>query len=215
MHESELFPVNMSIIMGQVEDYLQMPRRMRAIEAKTAAEDIVRDGSSVGTKRNFIGLLALLLHYFAGRELLIELGDLDVASDLENNIWGTAWFDPHDYLKQLAKVRFYIADSGTLRPLTIAELEPLTATVRKSHKELYVRYAQMSRKERAVCATKVYAWKLKSWARAAGAFEEIRWELSPRVLQMYDLVSDNDYALDLLGRVFVPPERESVFRPIE
>ena len=350
MHESELFPVNTSIIMGQVEDYLQMPQRLRAIEAKMAAEDIVRDGSYLGTKRNFIGLLALFLHYFAGRELLIELGDLDVASDLdehlaildfwrratislrtdgvltnldgdppnsskvidnatlvrisdemipvnaevlsatrhlsaqlmsycflencdsriaacdtgpyaigngqflalrelcldcgdfdwtdgvgdflphhnfvvaycfpesvdmENNIWGTAWFNPHDYLKQLVKVRFYVGDSGTLQPLTVAELQPLTAAVRKAHKELYVRYAQMSRKERAICATEVYAWKLKSWARAAGAFDEIKWDLSPRVLGMFDLVSDNDYALDLLGKVFVPRERESVFRPIE
>ena len=100
-------------------------------------------------------------------------------------------------------------------PITVAELEPLTAAVRKSHKELYVRYAQMSRKERAVCATKVYAWKLKSWAHAAGALDEIKWVLSPRVLAMHDLVADNDYALDLLGRVFVPPDRESVFRRIE
>jgi hypothetical protein len=73
----------------------------------------------------------------------------------------------------------------------------------------------MSRKDRALCATKMYAWKLKSWARAAGAFDEIDWGLSPRVLQMYDAISDNEYALDLLGNVFVPPNRPGVFRPIE
>jgi hypothetical protein len=327
-----------------------MPQRMRLIEDKMAAEAIVRNGICLGTKRNFIGLVALLLHYFAGRELFMELGDLDVASDLEdhltvldfwrratvsirtdgvltnpdanppnssrvvnketlrriaddlipvdgevlktsrdlsaqllsycflencdsriavcdtgpyplgdgtfvalrelcldsgdfdwtdgirdliphhnfviaycfdhsvdmeNNVWGTAWFEPHDYLKQLRKVRFYITDTGNLSPLTIAELHPLTIAVRKAHRELYVRYARMSRRDRALCATKMYAWKLKSWARAAGAFDEIDWELSPRVLQMYDAISDNEYALDLLGNVFVPPDRPGVFRPIE
>jgi hypothetical protein len=350
MHESELFPVNSYIILGNLEDYLQMPQRIRSIEDKMAAQDILQNSLFLGTKRNFISLMALFVHYFAGRELLIELKDIDVASDLddhltvldfwrratvamrtdgvltnidgnpadssrvvdaatlerisdelipvdsgvlkttrelsaqllsqcflencdsriavcdtgpyhlddgtfialrelcldsgdfewttgirdliphhnfvvaycfdrkikmENNIWGTAWFNPHDYLKHLKKVRFYIADSGSLQPLTIAELVPVTNAVKKAHRELYVRYAQMSRKERTFCATKLYAWKLKSWARAAGAIDEIDWDLSPRVMGMYEELSDNERALDLLGNVFVPPERDGVFRPIE
>jgi hypothetical protein len=83
---------------------------------------------------------------------------------------------------------------------------------------LYVRYPQMSRKERTFCATKLYAWRLKSWARAAGAIGEIDWDLSPRVMDIYDIyedISDNERALDLLGNVFVPPDRDGVFRPIE
>jgi hypothetical protein len=350
MFESELFPLNSYIIMGHLEDYLQMPGRIRAIEAARPAEDIIAARVPVGTKTNFINLAALLLHYFAGRELFIELGDIDTTSDLEDhltvldfwrratiamrtdgvlanthaspphssqvvdaamldrianelipvdsgilstarhlsaqlmaycflencdsrmavcdtgpyvlgdgrflvlremctdtgdfdwtegisellphhnfvvayafganvametNIWGTAWFTPHDYLKHLAKVRFYVADNGTLSPLTVAELRPLTAAIRKAHKQLYVRYAQMSRKERALCAAKMYAWKLKGWARAAGALDDITWDLSPRVLQLYERMSDNEYALRLLGDVFVPEERESVFRPLE
>jgi len=50
----------------------------------------------------------------------------------------------------------------------------------------------------------MYAGKLKGWARAAGVFDDIDWELSPRVLHMYDRLLDNDYALKLLGDVFVP-----------
>jgi hypothetical protein len=350
MFESELFPLNSYITMGHLEDYLQLPDRIRVINARKSAQDIVHSRLHIGSKINFICLAALLLHYLAGRELFIELGDIDQSSDLddhlvvldfwrratialrsdgvlanmdgsppdsarvidgptltrvandlipidsgvlstvrqvsaqlmaycflencdsrmavcdtgpyplpggqflclrelctdtgdfewtegirqmiphhnfviaycfgedvrmENNVWGTAWFTPHDYLRHLVKVRVYITDTGSLQPLTVAEMRPLTAAVRRAHKELYVRYAQMSRKERAICATEMYAWKLKSWARAAGVFDDIGWGLSPRVLQMYDRLLDNDYALKLLGDVFVPPGRDSVFRPLE
>jgi hypothetical protein len=61
----------------------------------------------------------------------------------------------------------------------------------------------------------MYAWKLKPWARAAGAFDDIAWELSPRVLQFYDRLADTAFALELLGNVFVPQDREGVFRPLE
>lgn len=351
MFESELFPLNSYITMGHLEDYLQMPDRIRAIEAGAAVEDIVRGGLPVGSKRNFISLMAVLLHYFAGRELFIELGDVDLSSDLEDhlvvldfwrrgtialrtddvlsnvdatptcssrvidpavleritndlipvdsgmlsvvrhlsaqllaycflencdsrmavcdtgpypingggrfialremcldtgdfewtegirdlvphhnfvvayafgddvemetNIWGTGWFTPHDYLKHLNAVRVYVTDNGALAPLTVAELRPLTAAIRKAHKELYVRYAQMSRRERALCATRMYAWKLKPWARAAGTLDDIGWDLSPRVLQFYDRLADTAFALELLGNVFVPQDRDGVFRPLE
>ncbi|MGH8999316.1 MAG: hypothetical protein ACRDY7_07995 [Acidimicrobiia bacterium] len=350
MFESELFRINSHIIMGHVEDYLRTADRIRAIERRMASQDVIAVRLPVGTKTNFICLAAVAFHYFAGRELFIELGDIDTASDLEDhlvvldfwrratialrtdrvlanahatpphssqvlddhmlarivndlipveaellsttrqfsaqlmsycflercdsrlavcdtgpyplgegrflavrelctdtgdfdwtdgirdllphhnfvvaysfgdgvrmetNVWGTAWFTPHDYLKQLEKVRCYVTDNGALAPLTVSELRPLTANVRRAHKELYVRYARMSRRERAVCATKMYSGKLKSWARAAGAFDDIGWDLSPRVLGMYDRVSDDDLALELLGRVFVPAERDSVFRPLE
>jgi hypothetical protein len=87
--------------------------------------------------------------------------------------------------------------------------------VRRAHKELYVRYAQMSRKERAICATEMYAWKLKSWARAAGCYDEIDWELSSRVVGMYARLADDADALALLGNVFVPSHRDGVFGPLE
>ena len=350
MFDSELFSLNSYIIMGHLEDYLQMSTRIRAIEARLAAEEIVAAGPRVGTKRNFIYLAAVLMHYFAGRELFISLGDIDTASDLddhlvvldfwrratialrtdgvltnihasppnssqvldpgtvermvndlipvdsgvlttirqlsaqlmsycflencdsrigvcdtgpyplgdgrflavrelctdtgdfdwtegirdllphhnfviaygfgddvamETNVWGSAWFTPHDYLKHMSRFRVYVTDTGTLTPLTVSELRPLTAAVRKAHKQLYVRYAQMSRKERALCAAQMYAGKLKPWARAAGAYDDIDWNLSRRVLQLYDRLSDNEFALELLGSVFVPDDRDSVFRPLE
>jgi hypothetical protein len=355
--ESELFGMNTYIIMAHLEDYLRMPQRMRAIAAKMTPEDIARAGLPVGTKKNFICLVAMPLHYLAGRELFIDLGELDRSSDLddhlevlnfwrratialrsdgvlanidadpkdssrvldgeqlarlgddlipaddevrstvrkfgaqlmsycflencdsrmavcdtgpyplgprsgkdsggfmalrelttdamgdfpwtegirdllpyhnfviayglpgavqmENNIWGTAWFSPTEYLKQLTHARVYVTDDGTLQALPMAELANVTAALRKAHKQLYLRFSEMSVKERTICATQMYAWKLKSWAHAAGAFDDIDWELSSRVTSMYERLSDDDYALQLLGGVFVPQSRDSVWGPIE
>jgi hypothetical protein len=61
----------------------------------------------------------------------------------------------------------------------------------------------------------MYAWKLKSWARTAGAFDDIDWDLTSRVVSMYERLCDDDYALGLLGGVFVPAGRDGVFGPLE
>jgi hypothetical protein len=134
---------------------------------------------------------------------------------MENNIWGTAWFQPADYLTQLSGARVYVTDNGKLEPLTIAELDPIGRAIRKAHRELYRRFAQMSTRERTICATQMYAWKLKSWARTAGCFEQIDWALSERVLGMYDRLADEAFALQLLGGVFVPQDRDGCFRPLQ
>src|SRR5882724_11232597 len=86
MFESELFPLNSYITMGHLEDYLQLPDRIRTVTAKTSPEEIVRSRLRIGSKINFICLAALLLHYLAGRELFIELGDIDRSSDLEDHL---------------------------------------------------------------------------------------------------------------------------------
>ena len=349
--ESELFGMNTYIIMAHLEDYLRMPERMEIIEQKMRAEDIARTGLPIGTKKNFICLVAMPLHYLAGRELFIDLDELQRGDELdrhltvldfwrratiglraddvlanidadppdssrvldgdtlaqltqelvpaddavrssvrkfgaqlmsycflencdsrmavcdtgpyplpeagflalrelctdgvgdftwtegirdllpyhnfvigyglpeavrmENNIWGTAWFHPTDYLRQLRSARVFVTDDGTLRALPMDELEAVTSALRKAHKQLYLRFAEMSVRDRTICATQMYAWKLKSWARTAGAFDEIDWALSSRVVSMLERLSDDSYALGLLGGVFVPDKRDSVFGPLE
>jgi hypothetical protein len=348
--ESELFGMNTYIIMAHLEDYLRMPERMQVIEQKMRAEEIAGTGLPIGTKKNFICLVAMPLHYLAGRELFIDLGELqrgdelerhltvlnfwrratiglradnvlanidaepkdssrvidgdtlaqltealvpaddtvrssvrkfgaqlmsycflencdsrmavcdtgpyslgnngilalrelctDGAGDfpwldgirdllpshnfvvayglpqsvkMENNIWGTAWFTPTDYLKQLTHARVFTTDDGTLNPLGADELDEVTAALRKAHKQLYLRFSEMSVPERTICATQMYAWKLKSWARTAGAFDDIDWDLTDRVVGMYDRLKDDAYALGLLGGVFVPSHRDGVFGPL-
>jgi hypothetical protein len=349
--ESELFGMNTYIIMAHLEDYLRMPERMRTIESHMSAQNVVRQGLPIGTKKNFICTVAMPLHYLAGRELFIDLGELDRSSDLdahltvlnfwrratialrqdnvlanidaepkhsarvlddstlsqiqgellpvddeillgvrrfgaqlmgycflencdsrmavcdtgpypmgdgrflslrelttdgagdfpwldgirdalpyhnfvigyalppsvemENNIWGTAWFKPTDYLKHVTGARVFVTDNGKLQALNSDELTTVVKALRRAHKELYARFSQMSSRERTICATQMYAWKLKSWARAAGCYDEIDWELSSRVVGMYARLADDADALALLGNVFVPSHRDGVFGPLE
>ena len=60
----------------------------------------------------------------------------------------------------------------------------------------------------------MYAWKLKAWARLAGCYDEIDWAVTPRIAQSYARFSDPDLALQLIGGVFVPQDRDSCFRPL-
>ncbi|MGH9022858.1 MAG: hypothetical protein ACRDV9_07145 [Acidimicrobiia bacterium] len=349
--ESELFPMNAYISMAHVEDYLQLPVRLVRITRDTAPEALLASGLRVGTKRNFINLAAMLVHYLGGREILIDLDEIDPASDLddhlevlefwrratialrrdevllnsdtdppnsslvagddilaqvadelipaepsvahavrrftaivtaycylencdsrlavcdtgpyrhspdrflvlremttdaagwfpwadevrhilphhnfvvafelpvriemETNIWGTAWFRPGDYLAQATGMRVYETDHGRLTPLAMAELVPVTAAVRSAHRRLYRHFAEMSRRERAFAAAKMYAWKAKPWADAAGCLADIDWELSWRTAALYDRLADDSYARELLGGVLIPPDRPGCFRPLE
>lgn len=49
MFESELFPLNSYITMGHLEDYLQLPDRIRAVTARARPEDIVTSRLPVGS----------------------------------------------------------------------------------------------------------------------------------------------------------------------
>lgn len=348
--ESELFGMNTYIILSHLEDYVRMPGRMGTIREHMSPADIATTGLPVGTKKNFICLAAMPLHYFAGRELLVDLGDLllqddrdehlavlkfwreatiaqredgvllnidadpadssrvmdaaaltgltehlepagDVIADLRrfgatltsycflencdsrmavcdtgpypggegsfialrelttdgdgdfrwldglrdrlpyhefviayefpdsvqmmNNIWGTAFFEPSDYLEQTRSARVFVTDNDRLEALDTGELRELGQAIRKVHRELYARFAEMSVRERTLCATQMYAFKLKSWARTAGCYDEIEWDLADQVVDRFEALQDDAHALQLLGGVFVPADRESCFRPVE
>src|SRR5688572_25320782 len=60
MFESELFPLNSYITMGHLEDYLQLPDRIRTVNARKSAEAIVHSRLHIGSKINFISLAAIL-----------------------------------------------------------------------------------------------------------------------------------------------------------
>jgi hypothetical protein len=134
---------------------------------------------------------------------------------MDHNVWGTAWVSPSDLRADLIEPGVFWADDGTLRPLGTDELEAATTAIRGAHRALYQRLAETDPEERNLYATQMYAWKLKPWARLAGCFDEIDWTITPRIAESYARFSDPDLALQLIGGVFVPQDRDGCFRPLD
>jgi hypothetical protein len=348
--ESELFGMNTYILMSMMEDYLRVPDRIRTILKHSTAADLVASELSVGTKKSFINLAAMPLHYMTGRELFVDAGEISLEDGLEdqltvlrfwreatiamrtdgvlynmdadppnsarvlddealasiraallpaddafkadlrklgarltgyaflencdartavcdtgpyhlgdgtflairelcadkygefpwvdgireelvhhqfviafrlpdsvkmdNNVWGTAWFEPSDYLGEVIEARVFVSVDGELRPLDNDEVGAVTSSVRKAHRALYQRFSESDPEYRNLCATQMYSWKLKSWARLAGCTDEIDWSITPRIVDSYEKLSDPAVALGLIGGVFVPQDRDSCFRPL-
>jgi hypothetical protein len=84
--ESEMFPISAYVVMSHVEDYLQLPGRLRTIASAVDPYELFSRGLPVGSLRNFIGLMSTLLHYLSGREILIDLGEIDPSSDLRDHL---------------------------------------------------------------------------------------------------------------------------------
>lgn len=134
--------------------------------------------------------------------------------EMDNNVWGTAWYQPSDYLSEVIEARVFVSDGNGLQPLPGDEVDAVTSSVRGAHRALYQRLAETDPEERNLYATEMYAWKLKSWARVAGCYDEIDWTVSPRIAESYDRFQDPAVALGLIGGVFVPQDRDSCFRPL-
>ncbi|HEX4109959.1 MAG TPA: hypothetical protein VHX88_17620 [Solirubrobacteraceae bacterium] len=84
--ESEMFPISAYVVMSHVEDYLQLPERLRTIERALDPYELFGRGLPVGSMRNFIGLMSTLLHYLSGREILIDLQEIAPSSDLRDHL---------------------------------------------------------------------------------------------------------------------------------
>ncbi|WP_433502521.1 hypothetical protein ACQP04_22400 [Pseudonocardia halophobica] len=348
--ESELFGMNTYILMSMMEDYLRVPERLREIRRHATPAELVRRALPIGSKRSFINLAAMPLHYLTGRELFVDLGENSLSDGLEdqlevlrfwreatmamrtdgvlynmhadpqdsshvvddrllaeiranlipadeevktairkfgarltayaflencdartavcdtgpyrledgtflalretcadgsgdfpwldgiretlpyhhfviayrlpntvrmdNNVWGTAWFTPSDYQADILETRVFCTDGDMLRPLGLAEIDEATKAIRKAHRALYQRLAETDPEERNLYATQMYAWKTKPWARLAGCYDEIDWTVTPRLAESYQKFSDPDLALQLIGGIFVPQDRDSCFRPL-
>nr|WP_249300074.1 hypothetical protein [Rhodococcus sp. 15-1189-1-1a] len=348
--ESELFGMNTYILMSMMEDYLRVPERIRTITEKFTPTELVAQELSVGTKKNFINLAAMPLHYMTGREIFVDLGENSLEQGLDdqltvlrfwreatiamreddvlfnmdaqpadssrvvnsatvdrilgelnpvddamrlklrklgarltgymflencdartavcdtgpyhlgdgtflflrelcadkygefpwldgireglahhqfvlayrlpdsvkmdNNVWGTAWFDPSNYLDEVIDARVFVNDGDGLRPLQRDEVDAVEKSVRSAHRALYSRFADTDPEQRNLSATQMYSWKLKSWARVAGVYDKIDWAITPRIVDSYAKFSDPAVALGLIGGIFVPADRDSCFRSI-
>lgn len=84
--ESELFGMNTYILMSMMEDYLRVPDRIRKITEKFTATELVAKELSIGTKKNFINLAAMPLHYMTGREIFVDLGENTLEQGLDDQL---------------------------------------------------------------------------------------------------------------------------------
>ncbi|WP_027929026.1 hypothetical protein [Amycolatopsis thermoflava] len=84
--ESELFGMNTYILMSMMEDYLRVPERIRTIRRHATPTELVRKTLPIGTKRSFINLAAMPLHYLTGRELFVDLGENTLADGLDDQL---------------------------------------------------------------------------------------------------------------------------------
>ena len=84
--ESELFGMNTYILMSMMEDYLRVPERIAVIRAHATPAELVRAALPIGSKRSFINLAAMPLHYLTGRELFVDLGENSLSDGLEQQL---------------------------------------------------------------------------------------------------------------------------------
>ena len=78
--------MNTYIIMSMMEDYLRVPERIRVITDKMSPEELVANSVPIGTKRSFINLAAMPLHYLTGRELYVDLGENTLSDGLDEQL---------------------------------------------------------------------------------------------------------------------------------
>lgn len=133
---------------------------------------------------------------------------------MDNNVWGTAWFTPSDYQGEILSTRVFCTDGDTLRPLELDEVSEAEKAIRKAHRALYQRLAETDPELRNLYATQMYAWKTKAWARLAGCYDAIDWSVTPRIAESYERFQNPELALQLIGGVFVPQDRNGCFRPL-
>lgn len=142
--ESELFGMNTYIVMSMMEDYLKVPDRIRLITQHASPEELVRSGLPIGSKRSFINLAAMPLHYMTGRELYVDLGENKLEDGLEDQLEVLRFWRRATIAMRTDGVLFnmdaeppnssHVVDDD-LRKSILAQLEPndakVTATIRK------------------------------------------------------------------------------------
>jgi hypothetical protein len=134
---------------------------------------------------------------------------------METNVWGTAWFTPADYTRHVTRARVFVTENGKLEPLDAERLVELRKGVRAAHRKLYERMSEMSAKERTLIASLIYTWKTKAWARAAGVYDDLEWDLLPEVASRYEEFADDAFSQAAIGAAFVPADRDGCYRPLE
>jgi len=134
---------------------------------------------------------------------------------IEINDWGTSFTDPEQLLDVVSDVVAYAKPGEQLVEVPTGDWEELTKAYSKAHLELYRYFAKMDRTGRIMSAAKMYCWGLVPFAKDAGVFDKIDWEISDATMRFYPDPLDNDEAAGgIFAGAVMLHDRPSAFSPL-
>jgi hypothetical protein len=148
---------------------------------------IVRDYYRLGRSDFWWSDVAAHVPY---RHLVAGLVLDDVAVRITD--FGTSTTVPEDYLEQLVGFSLFTTDgepAGSLRAVSLDEIDGIAAACRSAERTLYRRIARMGEDEMIRCGAYVYFTFLRPFAEVAGVAGELDWTV-PRDVRppLYDLL---------------------------
>jgi len=134
---------------------------------------------------------------------------------IEINDWGTSFTDPEQLLDVVSDVVVYAKDGERLTEIPADGWEELTLAFSREHLKLYQHFAKMDRRGKIMSAAEMYCWGLIPFAKDAGVFEKIDWEISKETLQYYPDPFDSDEATGgIFAGALIMHDRPSAFSGI-
>jgi hypothetical protein len=134
---------------------------------------------------------------------------------IEINDWGTSFTEPEELLEVVTDVAVYARRGDDLVPIPDGEWGDLTKAYSKTHLKLYQHFAKLPRRDKIMSAAEMYCWGLIPFARDAGVFDRIDWEISDATLRYYPDPFDDDAATGgIFAGALIMHDRPSAFSAI-
>jgi hypothetical protein len=98
---------------------------------------------------------------------------------------GTVTVDPGDYTRLVTKVFAYAQKNGAIVPVPLDELSAYAEAAESAQAELYMRFAEMDRKQLLLAGAEAYWRCFARYTDAVGVTDEVDWKISPQIQEEY------------------------------
>jgi hypothetical protein len=98
---------------------------------------------------------------------------------------GTVTVDPGDYTRLVTKVFAYAQKNGSIVPVPLDELSAYAEAAESAQAELYMRFAEMDRKQLLLAGAEAYWRCFARYTDAVGVTDEVDWKITPKVQEEY------------------------------
>ena len=127
---------------------------------------------------------------WSATEAKLPSSTLGVAMTLKNakitfNDIGTMTVDPSDYPKLVTGIAAYKKNGDKIVPVGFDELSSYAEAADNAQAELYIKFAQMDRKQQLISGATAYWRGFARYTDAVGITDKISWNLSEPVLDEY------------------------------